>query len=177
MFPLCASSLEMKLKNTFLLLLNSSSFRLLRVAEPPSTQTPSHAPWTCLLLLLSPFMRSNIFVLCCHIPLNASVYLAIVRLSTSPFQYASQFSSISKSSSDNCSSLLVSRWIRFLLSCMFGLFFSYHPGQNKYRYRSEIRSKTIGLYQITDVTDLYKIENNKSAKKLQTLQTLQTLQF
>ena len=31
----------------------------------------------------------------------------------------------------------------------------YHPGQNKYRYRSEIKSKTIGLYQITDVTDLY----------------------
>ena len=53
----------------------------------------------------------------------------------------------------------------------------YHAGENDYRYRSEIKSKTIGLYQITDVTDLYKIENNKSAKKLQTLQTLQTLQF
>ena len=49
----------------------------------------------------------------------------------------------------------------------------YHLLQNDYRYRSEIKSKTIGLYQITDVTDLYKIENNKSAKKLQTLQTLQ----
>ena len=47
---------------------------------------------------------------------------------------------------------------------------------NDYRYRSEIKSKTIGLYQITDVTDLYKIENNKSASKLQTLQALQTLQ-
>ena len=32
---------------------------------------------------------------------------------------------------------------------------SYHAGQNDYRYRSEIKSKTIGLYQITDVTDLY----------------------
>ena len=42
----------------------------------------------------------------------------------------------------------------------------YHQRQNKYRYRSEIKSKTIGLYQITDVTDLYKIENNKSAKKI-----------
>ena len=31
----------------------------------------------------------------------------------------------------------------------------YHAGQNDYRYRSEIKSKTIGLYQITDVTDLY----------------------
>ena len=31
----------------------------------------------------------------------------------------------------------------------------YRAGQNDYRYRSEIKSKTIGLYQITDVTDLY----------------------
>ena len=31
----------------------------------------------------------------------------------------------------------------------------YHQRQNDYRYRSEIKSKTIGLYQITDVTDLY----------------------
>ena len=31
---------------------------------------------------------------------------------------------------------------------------TYHAGQNDYRYRSEIKSKTIGLYQITDVTDL-----------------------
>ena len=30
----------------------------------------------------------------------------------------------------------------------------YHLHQNDYRYRSEIKSKTIGLYQITDVTDL-----------------------
>ena len=60
---------------------------------------------------------------------------------------------------------------------LFDVDVAYHPGQNKYRYRSEIKSKTIGLYQITDVTDLYKIENNKSASKLQTLQALQTLQF
>ena len=32
---------------------------------------------------------------------------------------------------------------------------TYHPAENDYRYRSEIKSKTIGLYQITDVTDLY----------------------
>ena len=32
----------------------------------------------------------------------------------------------------------------------------YHAGQNDYRYRSEIKSKTIGLYQITDVgKDVY----------------------
>ena len=31
----------------------------------------------------------------------------------------------------------------------------YHAGQNDYRYRSEIKSKTIGLYQITGVTVLY----------------------
>ena len=52
-------------------------------------------------------------------------------------------------------------------------FLVYHPAENDYRYRSEIKSKTIGLYQITDVTDLYKIENNRSASKLQTLQALQ----
>ena len=34
-------------------------------------------------------------------------------------------------------------------------FLGYHQRQNNYRYRSEIKSKTIGLYQITDVTDLY----------------------
>ena len=35
-----------------------------------------------------------------------------------------------------------------------GKYTIYHAGQNDYRYRSEIKSKTIGLYQITDVTDL-----------------------
>ena len=30
----------------------------------------------------------------------------------------------------------------------------YHCRQNDYRYRSEIKSKRIGLYQITDITDL-----------------------
>ena len=29
----------------------------------------------------------------------------------------------------------------------------YHLRENDYRYRSEIKSKTIGLYQITDITD------------------------
>ena len=31
----------------------------------------------------------------------------------------------------------------------------YHARENDYRYRSEIKSKTIGLHQITGVTDLY----------------------
>ena len=31
----------------------------------------------------------------------------------------------------------------------------YHPPQNNYSYKSEIKSKTIGLYQITGVTVLY----------------------
>ena len=32
---------------------------------------------------------------------------------------------------------------------------SYHSTQNNYSYKSEIKSKTIGLYQITGVTVLY----------------------
>ena len=31
----------------------------------------------------------------------------------------------------------------------------YHLGQNDYSYKYEIKSKTIGLHQITDITDLY----------------------
>ena len=46
---------------------------------------------------------------------------------------------------DNCN-----KFVNRELICL-----RYHAGQNDYRYRSEIKSKTIGLYQITDVTDLY----------------------
>ena len=49
----------------------------------------------------------------------------------------------------------VHKWVR-LHTCVDGSKTrKYHAGQNDYRYRSEIKSKTIGLYQITDVTDLY----------------------